>query len=882
MIKSKSSLNHQKTDTIVDLFLQQVDKTPNEIAVVFNEQKLTYSELNILSNQLAHFLINEKKVVTGDLVAIMLGRSEMLIVCILGILKSGAAYVPIDTEYPQQRISYIQNDCNCKLTLDHVELENFLNSKEKFDFNSPSLISLKINNLAYIIYTSGSTGNPKGVMIEHRNLLHYLSSVSHYIDTNSNNSGCFAHLSLSFDASITDIFLPLIFGKKLILSSGTGLTIFDDSNLYKYAPYDFIKLTPSHINILLSGIDKEAKPKLSDKYIIGGEALYNYHIEQYRSSGIDAIIVNEYGPTEATVGCSIYEFKTFDSITSSESIPIGKPISNTQIYVLNESQELIPEGEVGEIYIAGNGIARGYFNREELTVERFCINPFDPETRMYRTGDLAKWLPDGNLLYFGRLDEQVKINGHRIELAEIEAALITLPQIKLATVIKSAHSASDSRLVAYLQPKDRKEKHPNVREDLAKILPNFMIPNIFMWVDDFPLTTNGKIDKKSLPAPEYIRQDSNIILRKPRTEIEEKVAKVWSEILQIAEIGIDDNFFEIGGTSIMAVKVVAEIEKSTGKQFPLSVLFEHSTVEKFAKLLNNDTEVYTDCIVPIKPNGKKVPLFMVHGGGLDVLYFVNMSKHLDDDQPFYGIQGTAKSYDDWYESVEEMAAHYIQAIVKINPDGPYALAGFCVGGIVAFEMTRQLKEQGKEVSITALIDSYADSSYYYKTLKQKKLARFYQQTKRRLVFLKEMLLSWKAFKLRFNAKKEYILKKHNEGIKTLSELEVLSLEHYYKATAIMHSILNKYHLKQHRLKVDLLRSKDNVNHILAPTHLGWKKAASKGVTLHNIPADNFEMNTPPNDKIVARMIQKILDEKHANILSLYFYFSQFEEWILFC
>lgn len=861
-----SKIKKPLTDTIVDLFFQQVEKTPNEIAVVFKDSQLNYNELNMLSNQLAHYLISEKNVILGDLVCIMQSRSEMLIVCLLGILKSGAAYVPIDPEYPQQRISYLKNDCNCKFTIDHQALENFLLVKEKYAVSAPSNISIKPNDLAYIIYTSGSTGNPKGVMIEHRNLLHYLSNVCDYLDTNSNNSGCFTHLSLSFDASITELFLPLIFGKKLILSAGTGIEIFDDPNLYKYAPYDFIKLTPSHISILISIINKENRPKLATKYIIGGEALHNYHINQFRSANIEAIIVNEYGPTEATVGCSTYTFNTFDASLPSETIPIGKPIANTQMYLLDENQKLLPEGAIGEIYIAGNGIARGYFNREELNAEKFLPNPFVSDTRMYRSGDLGKLLPEGTLQYYGRIDEQVKINGHRIELFEIEAAIITIPEIKLASVILSKLDTAEPRLIAYIQPQNRNNEHPNIRKELANIVPSFMIPSIFMWVDDFPLTTNGKIDKKNLPNPEYVRQNSEAKLRKPRTETEKEIAKVWSDVLQIKEIGIDDNFFEMGGTSIMAVKVVAEIEKSTGKRFPLSILFEYSSVEKFAKLLDEGGEIYSDCIVPLKSNGNKVPLFMVHGGGLDVLYFANVSKHLDEEQPFYGIQGVgSKGFDEWYESIDDMAAHYIQAITKINPNGPYALAGYCVGGIVAFEMTRQLQEQGKKVILTLALDSYADSSYYFKSYKQKKLIRYYNRTRRRILFLKEMLTSWTAFKKRFNTKKEFILQNHFEKNNTMSELDSLALERFTEATSMMHRILDEYQLKPQNLKVDVFRSKDNTSHLLAPRHLGWRKAARKGVFVHEIPVSDFDMRIAPHDKILARMLQDVLNTRNARI-----------------
>ena len=866
MTQPIANINTKASGTIVDLFFQQVERTPNEIAVVFKEEHLTYNELNLLSNQLAHYLIHEQGVVTGDFIGLMQNRSEMLIVSILGILKSGAAYVPIDPTYPKQRIDYLQKDCNCKFTLDNESLAKFLAVKENYAATTPSGVSLRPNDLAYIIYTSGSTGKPKGVMIEHQNLLHYLFNVSDYIDANSNHSGCFAHLSLSFDASITEVFLSLLFGKKIVLSSGTGLEIFDDVNLFKHAPYDFIKLTPSHISILISAIEKETRPKLSKKYIIGGEALYNYHINQFRAAGIDAIIVNEYGPTEATVGCSIYQLNTFDTSLSNESIPIGKPIANTQMYLLDENQQLLPETEVGEIYIAGTGIARGYFNREDLTSEKFLPNPFNSETRMYRTGDLGKWLPDGNLLYFGRLDEQVKVNGHRIELGEIEAALIALPKIKLASVVVSTHFGAEPRLVAYLQPTDDSDKHPNVREELAKVVPSYMIPNIFMWVNEFPLTTNGKIDKKSLPTPEYVREDSGTSVRKPQTEAEKKVAKIWSDVLQIDEIAIDDSFFEMGGTSTMAIKVVAEIEKSTGKRLPLSVLFEYSTIEKFAKLLNADSDHQADCIVPIKSSGNKVPLFMVHGGGLDVLYFANMSKHLDEDQPFYGIQGVgAKSFDDWYSSIEDMAANYIEAILKVNPNGPYAIAGYCVGGIVAFEITRQLQEQGRKVSLTITLDSYADSSYFYKTQKQKKIVKQYLQTKKRLLFLTEMLTSVKAFKKRLNAKREYLRNKHFEENNTISEQDELAFQRFVKATSMMHSILNKYQLKPQSIKVDVLRSQDNDMHLVAPKHLGWKKAARKGIAIHEIPVSDFDMRVAPHDKILATMLQDLLNERHAGI-----------------
>ncbi|TDD93465.1 thioesterase domain-containing protein, partial [Flavobacterium cellulosilyticum] len=352
----------------------------------------------------------------------------------------------------------------------------------------------------------------------------------------------------------------------------------------------------------------------------------------------------------------------------------------------------------------------------------------------------------------------------------------------------------------------------------------------------------------------------------PRTEAEKLVADIWKESLNIEQIDIFSNFFELGGHSIKAVNVMFKIEKKTGKRIPLSALFQHSTVFEFAKLLNIDSKISSDCLIPIKPKGNKTPLFMVHGAGLNILNFVNVIKYFDEDQPVYGIQGNgSKGYENWYESIEAMAAHYIEAITKINPKGPYALAGFSFGGIVAFEMTRQLKEQGKTVSLTAVLDSYVDSSYYYSSYQQKKLVRYYDRTCRRLDFLMEMLMSWKAFKKRYNAKKEYILKQHFGHNNTMTEQEAIAHEQFVEADRMVNVIVNRYHLKPQDFNVDLFRSKDDDHYKLDPTHLGWKRAVLKGITIHNIPGDHLGIVEPPNDKVLARMLQDILDERHLNI-----------------
>jgi amino acid adenylation domain-containing protein len=516
---NKPNIEYPKNKTIVDLFLEQVERTPSEIAIVSNDKRLTYKELDVLSNQLANYLITEHHIVTGDFVAILLKRSEWQIVSILGILKSGAAYVPIDPAYPQERISYIQNDSKCKLTIDLSVIDTFQITKKNYSTTPPSIVNLKFNNFAYIIYTSGTTGNPKGVMIIHEAVVNLISYQTKLFNINKDEKiGQFS--SYCFDASVEVIFLALLNGCSLyiiseeILKNHLLLSFLENNNI------THLDATPSYLETLpdISHLNK------LKRIIAGGESC---SIKLAKKLGETCDFYNVYGPTENTVTSTVYKYSTEDNLKS--LLPIGRPIGNTSAYILSQSQQLQGIGIIGELYLSGLGLSQGYLNRPELTSEKFLTNPFDTETKMYRTGDLAKWLPDGNLLYLGRNDEQVKVNGHRIELGEIEAALTSLPTIKLASVIMSKHLSSVPRLVAYLKPTDSSTKNSDVIEALSKIVPSFMIPNIFMWIDDFPLTPNGKIDKKNLPTPEFVRQDSPPLVRKSITAVEKETTKLSTE-----------------------------------------------------------------------------------------------------------------------------------------------------------------------------------------------------------------------------------------------------------------------------------------------------------------------------------------------------------------
>ncbi|WP_281337150.1 non-ribosomal peptide synthetase [Flavobacterium eburneipallidum] len=860
---SVTTMDYPKS-TLHELFAVQAKTQPNAIALEFQNKPITYGELEKMINQTANYLWSQG-LRPGQIVAVSLDRSPELIASMFAVLQCGASYIPIDPMYPDARLNLMIEDADATFYIglnskkglpDKVNAISIATILSAIEDLPTAAIDFKVDttSAAYIIYTSGSTGKPKGVQVAHCNAINLVYSMAAAPGISAKDK-IFSVTTISFDAMVMETYLPLLFGACVVFVNEE--TRRDGRLLLKKAVEDKITMmwgTPSIWQILLdSGWEKP----LPIKALIGGEPVPKPLAHELLAKCDE--LWNIYGPTETTV-CSLL---TQISIND-DPITIGKPIANTIVYLLDANRNPVRQGEIGEIVIAGDGVSLGYLNRPDLTEERFIPNHFEKESngKMYLSGDLGKLLPNGQVQCLGRKDHQVKVRGYRIELGEIEHSLMSIDNIKTAAVL-----AKNDILIAFIVAENEITNQQNQiqlwRNELESQLPTFMVPHVFHILEKMPTTSNDKIDRKALSEyksnwesiPEYTA---------PRTEEEKLVATIWKESLNLEHIDIYSNFFEIGGHSIKAVKVMIEIEKKIGKQIPISSLFEYSTIEKFAQLLNPDNKIESDCLVPIKQNGSKVPLFIVHGAGLDVLNFVNLSKHFDEDQPIYAIQGSAKKYDEWYDSIEDMAAHYIDAIVKIHPNGPYALAGFSFGGIIAFEMTRQLKEQGKNVSLTALLDTYVDSSYYYKTLQQKKLIRYLDNTHRRLDFLKEMLTSWKGFKMRFNAKKEHILKKYFGTKYIMTEQEAFAFDKFSKANSMVDSIVDRYHLKPQNIEVDLFRATDEEEYKLDPTYLGWKKAAAGGINIHNISGNHLNIVAPPNDIILAKKMQEILNKRHSN------------------
>jgi amino acid adenylation domain-containing protein len=585
---------------IVHLFEAQVAKTPGNVAAVFKSEQLTYEELNRRSNQLAHYL-RRKGVNKETLVPVFTDRSVEMIVGILGILKAGGAYVPIDPEYPSERISYMLEDTGAALLITNLESHSKLPQSGTLEWivldRDRALIEeqsaqnpgtdLRAHHLAYVIYTSGTTGKPKGVMIEHGSLVHYLlNSKTKYISDSQGGSGSFVHMSYTFDASLTAMFMPLLSGKAIVIGSKQSISVFEDENLWKYAPYDFLKVTPSHLQMLQHLMEDDQGRLLTGKLVVGGEALVPAHFDYLVQKGMDVEIINEYGPTEATVGCSTYSLKTLGYNEKVRSgISIGKPIDNIQMYILDAGNGLVPVGVVGEICIGGTGLARGYKNRPELTAEKFIAHPFAKENhhRLYKTGDLARWLPDGNIQYLGRRDEQVKIRGYRIELGEIENVLLQSNLISKAVVLVTESGSDNKQLTGYVVPHGSFDKQV-LMAYLNTKLPQYMVPALWIEMMDLPLTVNGKIDKKALQRierPELLGSEYVA----PATDIEQKLADIWKELLQLKTVSIHDNFFQLGGHSLIIMRLISLIRKELQLELTIKDFFQFNTIHSLSKYI---------------------------------------------------------------------------------------------------------------------------------------------------------------------------------------------------------------------------------------------------------------------------------------------------------
>jgi amino acid adenylation domain-containing protein len=689
---------------VQQLFEAQAERTPGATAVVDQQQHLTYTELEQRANQLA-WRLRREGVGCESLVAVCLERSVDLVVALLGIWKAGGAYVPLDPSYPQPRLRYVLEDTHAEVVITQRQLaarlpaigkQLWLDEEREQLAQESTARPARLNrpeSLGYVIYTSGSTGRPKGVAIEQRStvaLLQWAQTVYGPEDL----SGVLASTSVCFDLSVFELFLPLSVGGTVVLAEDALQLASGQWGV----ELSLINTVPSAMAELLR---LECLPRSVRVVNLAGEPLAQTLVQQlYEQGGIERVY-DLYGPTEDTT------YSTYALRSGEQAATIGRPIANTQVYLLDGLLQPVPIGVAGELYLGGAGLARGYLNRPELTAEKFIPNPYgEAGTRLYKTGDLARYQADGQLQYLGRGDQQVKVRGYRIELGEIEAALREHPSVRDAVVV-----VHERRLVAYVvrsaQPATNGASLGSVlREFIISKLPEYMAPAFFLELEKLPLTSNGKIDRRALPAPEEVRVHLSKDHVAPRDKVEEQLARLWAKVLQLKTVGVTDNFFEIGGDSLLAARLFAQIHNRFGKNLPLSTLFVSPTVEQLAtRLREGEAGASWSSLVPIQPHGSKPALFCVHAAGANVLIYRPMSRHLGDDQPVYALQAQGLDGREPYTRVEDMAAHYVKEIRAFQPDGPYYLLGASFGGLVIYEMAQQFLAQGQEVGFLGMLNT---------------------------------------------------------------------------------------------------------------------------------------------------------------------------------
>lgn len=564
-----------KGHTVVSLFEEQVKQVPENLALAFKEKEYSYAQLNDLSNRFANYLKQQHHIQKSDLIGIKLERSEWVVVVIMGILKAGAVYVPVDPGYSADKINYIISDAQLRLVIDEDTRRQFTESQAHHE-TELTPVSLAETDPAYVIYTSGTTDKPRGVLVSHGSLYNYLSWASGYYFTQpaEGNFGLFS--SLSFDLTVTSLFLPLIRGRFLELFD-PGMDVSETLVQYLTSPRkpDTIKLTPSHLR-LFDGINVE--DTAVRKVIVGGETLYPHHINIIKSIHSDMEIYNEYGPTEATVGCVVEK-------VSGEPVLIGKPIANTEIFILDGQLQPLAIGIIGEMYISGKCLALGYLNKPELTAAKFIEHPFRKGEKLYKTGDLGRWQSDGRIEYLGRTDDEVKIRGHRVLLSEIENSLLNHEQISSAIVVVYADHTGEQELVAYMVC-EKPLPVPELRAYLTEKLPAFMIPSYFAEIEKMPLTVNGKINKKALPPSHALSSGKEQEFVAPRNQLEAALTPIWQLVLKKQRIGIDDNFFELGGHSINAINLINRIHKEIGVRLEINSMFRYATIRDQAAFIS--------------------------------------------------------------------------------------------------------------------------------------------------------------------------------------------------------------------------------------------------------------------------------------------------------
>ncbi|WP_017318022.1 non-ribosomal peptide synthetase [Mastigocladopsis repens] len=891
--------DYPRDKCIYELFEQLVERTPDTTVLMYEEQQLTYRQLNTRANQLAHYL-RTLGVGPEVLVGIFVERSLEMVVGLLGILKAGGAYVPLDPTYPKERLAFMLQNSQPRVFLTQecliTELPEHTAQVVCLDTDWHSITqhseenlnqTATTANLAYVIYTSGSTGKPKAVQVTHANLCHYAQAMGRALGITAED--VYMHTaSIAFSSSVRQLMVPLAGGATVKIATSEQRkdprALFAGIKKYDVTVVDTIPSYWRNSIHTLSGLEPGTRQALLDNklrlIVTTGEPLLSDIPPQW-TFGFQhgAQLINMYGQTETSGTVAVYPIPAQQD-ERGKIVPLGRPIANTQIYLLDAHLQPVPIGVVGELHIGGGGPARGYLNRPELTAEKFIPNPFSQEegARLYKTGDLARYLQDGNIEFIGRSDYQVQIRGFRIELGEIEAVLSQHPSVLQTVVIAREDVRGDKRLVAYVVP--NQEPAPiisDLRRFLKEKLPEYMIPSAFVLLESFPLTPTGKVNRNTLPAPDLAKQDPDATFVAPRNELERQLAEIWEEVLHVQSIGVKDNFFDLGGHSLLAVHLFAQVEQKFGKKLPLATLFQSGTVEALAMMLRSREEKATghqallgaeedtskapwSSLVEIQPKGSQPPLFLVHPLGGEILCYRALAMHLGRDQPVYGLQQQGLDGEQSFlTQVEDMAALYIEAMQSIQPRGPYYIGGYSFGGIVAYEIAQRLSRQGEKVGLLVMLDTCRPGTEKRLPFLMRVFEHIKNFIQKGPTYLQQKLVGWSEWgTYQIRDKYKRFLEKSEALPEGDKHLDILGANV---------QALNQYSFQGYPGRMTLLRTDDKNRHdavgVQYDALFGWGELVVGGIDVYHIPGSHLSLLEEPNVQVLAEKLKLCLEKAHA-------------------
>lgn len=881
---------------------------PEDLAVVGEDETLSYAQLNQRANRLARLLAG-RGVGPNVRVGLCLERSAMMALGLLAIWKAGGAYVALDPQNPPARLADQLSDANVLLVLSQPALCSCLEAWggtvleiEEAEAEARMLAGSNLQHRsyygdeAYVSYTSGSTGKAKGVIITQQNVLNYTHELCKLLQVE--RGWRFVTVSmLAADLGNTAIFGALASGGCLLVPDYA--TVMSGEAFARWMEQergDVLKIVPSHLSMLLASCSSGAQVLPERALILGGEVLPPELLKKLEQLGKDCEVYNHYGPTETTVGVLVNQLgrasttwkRWKDQERSRKRVPLGEPLGHAQLYVLDRWGNLVPEGVTGEIYIGGASLGLGYVGRREQTAEQFVPNPFAEQAgeRLYRTGDLGYYTEGKQVGYVGRLDGQVKIRGYRVELEEVEAVLRGHSNVRDCVVLPWESPTGGFQLRAYIlckqQPASTTEE---LKSFLRAFIPEYMIPNAYLCVKELPLTPNGKIDRRRLMAlgdaesshasSESDQNNRNNPFAGPRDDIEFRLVQIWEELLQTQPITIFDNFFDKGGHSMLAVSLIAQIRKQFGLDLPLATLFDHKTIEDLAVVLRQQTHFENPTLIALQRDGSKPPFFCVHPSGGTAFCYMDLARCLGADRPFYGIQMPDRSsLEGGWDCIEDMAAYYVAAIKAMQPQGPYLLGGWSSGGSVALEIAQQLRAQGHEVPLLAIIDSRLTDAQRREEVAQRDMSMDDAEVVREVARYFRIPIPDDFYQRDLAAQLDFALKQAREihGIPVDADLE--QVRHFFYINKLNGHLADLYVPRSYQGKIDYFLSEDSANlgavvedheHIpddpfehrrLRP----WQEIAKEGLVTHLVPGNHASMIEEPHVRVLAEALKLRMDQ----------------------